>query len=106
MTLRNRNNLIRIFSYILENGEVRYTDIKNSLRVTDVTLSKDINLLLRNQAISKNGNIYTAMLNQVNTDKMDKYLSKFLYQMKMVGIDNENLIFNLSLLLEYLISKK
>ncbi|MEM3290702.1 MAG: hypothetical protein QW046_04220 [Candidatus Micrarchaeaceae archaeon] len=106
--MRSRSNLIRVFSYILENDSCRYTEIKKALSLTDTTLSNILNHLISIQAIYKDGDRYTATLKKSPEDsaKMDYYLSKLLFYMKKNSIENEYLKDNLMLIMEYLIDQK
>ncbi len=105
--LKSRSSLIRVFSYILENSNCRYTDIKKALDFTDTTLSKTLNILINKEAIVKKDDSYIATINMSgDADRIDYYLSKLLFYMKRNTIDNEYLNDNLMLMMEYLLYKK
>lgn len=105
--LKSRSSLIKVFSYILENSDCRYTDIKKALDSTDTTLSKTLNTLIEKEAITKKDDSYIATVNlSGDSDRIDYYLSKLLFYMKRNTIDNEYLNDNLMLMMEYLLGRK
>ena len=101
---KKKNNQLRVFTYLIENEESSYTDIKKALHFNDKTLSYILRNLVEKEIIVRTDDGYH--LNSIYSPEMQKKITGLLTDIIITiepYITTKNIGNNIKMILDYIL---